>query len=114
MKKANSIKAIYREADGYPVVVTISSNADFHKLLGYVNLKVNQIDDDMIVISRETAYEDGGPLCLTDSVEEDGVIRTKYIYGDVIIVGYDPELEDVTSLSQYQLSRLLFVPESFE
>ena len=116
MKKMppKTIKSIYREANGYPVTITISSNADFYKLLGYVNLKATQIDEDMVAVSHENAYADDEPLCITDFVEEDGVIRTKYIYGDVIIVGYDPEQKEFTSLNSYQLSRYLFTPEDLE
>lgn len=112
--RTHALCAIYRRADDYPVVITIRSDSDIFNLLGYGAIRVSQIDDNILVFSRADAYENGEPLSLTHSYSEDDVLCTKYIYGDVVVVGYDPELDEAISLTPDQLSRWLFTPEDLE
>lgn len=109
-----SLTVIFRDANNYPVVTTICSDADIYDLIGYGAIRVTQVDDDVLAISRADAYDNDEPVTITHSYSEDDVLCIRHIYGDVIIVGYDPENDEAVSLNSYQLSRWLFTPEDLE
>ncbi len=108
------LTAIFSDVYNYPVVTTISSYEDIYDLLGDGPLRVTQVDDDVMVISRADAYDNDKPLAITHSFSEDDVLCTRHIYGDVIIVGYDPELDKAVSLNSSQLSYWLFTHEDLD
>lgn len=109
-----ALTAIFSDVYNYPVVTTISSYEDIYDLLGDGPLRVTQVDDDVMVISRADAYDNDKPLAITHSFSEDDVLCTRHIYGDVIIVGYDPELDEAVSLNSCQLSYWLFTHDDLD
>lgn len=111
MTTSNSaFRAVFKAVDSIPVETTISTYWDICDLLGRSEFKITHIAEDTIAISRTDAYDYDEPSSVTYSYDDGNFVHTEHIYGDVIIVGYDPELDETVSLNSYQLSRWLFTP----
>ena len=107
-KKA--ITAIFRSPNMDPRIRYYDSLAEIHARLGSVPLCLTEIDSNMYVITRADAKKNGEPRNMYHSVTNGMVSYTRDFHGDVVMIGYNPKDEKVTSLTKAQIRRIMNAP----
>lgn len=105
------VRAIYRPANDFPQIIDFKSMKEIYKKLGSTPLKLTEVGDKLFAISRANAMENGEPMNLGTSCEIDGELVTIFIYGDVVVVGFDPETEIFKSLTEEQIEEIFFTAD---
>lgn len=113
-KRSNkkAFTAIFRSPNMDPKVKYYESLAEIHARLGSVPLCITEIDGGMYIISRADAKKNGEPRNMYHSVTNGMVSYTRDFHGDVIMIGYNPKDEKVTSLTKAQIRKIMNAPRS--
>lgn len=116
MKKAkkksnnNKVTAIFRSPNKDPKLKYFKSLADIHALLGSVPLCLTEIEGSMYIITRADAKKNGELRNMYHNISNGEIYYNRDFYGDVVITGYNPKNDKITSLTTAQINRIMNAP----
>ena len=107
-----AVRTVFRKPDAFPKVISFDSEGEIKAFFGTDDLVLTEVGDKLYAIYRADAESNGEKKNLHNEYFDGYRNVVEYIYGDVVIIGYDPKGVGVYDLSDEQLMGIMFTLEN--